>query len=83
MLVTENIHAVGWDTLRKEADAVAWPGQEKQPLLEAVKDVQAILVRVAKIDAGGDPGGRTAESRREARGRVRQHQYSCGDGAQA
>ena len=49
VLVTENIHAVGWETLRKEADAVAWPGQEMQPLLEAVKDVQAILVRVAKL----------------------------------
>jgi D-3-phosphoglycerate dehydrogenase / 2-oxoglutarate reductase len=49
VLVTENIHAVGWETLRKEADAVAWPGQEKQSLLEAVKDVQAILVRVAKL----------------------------------
>lgn len=49
VLVTENIHAVGWETLKKEAAAVAWPGQEKQPLLEAVKDVQAILVRVAKL----------------------------------
>jgi len=49
VLVTENIHAVGWETLKKEADALAWPGQEKQPLLEAVKDVQAILVRVAKL----------------------------------
>jgi D-3-phosphoglycerate dehydrogenase len=49
VLVTENIHAVGWETLKKEADAVAWPGQEKQPLLEAVKDAQAILVRVAKL----------------------------------
>ncbi|MBS1115847.1 MAG: D-3-phosphoglycerate dehydrogenase, partial [candidate division NC10 bacterium] len=49
VLVTENIHAVGWDTLKNEADAVAWQGQDKQPLLEAVKDVQAILVRVAKL----------------------------------
>lgn len=49
VLVTENIHQVGWDTLRAEAEAVAWGGQEKQPLLDAVKDVQAILVRVAKL----------------------------------
>ena len=49
VLVTENIHQVGWDTLRAEAEAVVWGGQEKQPLLDAVKDVQAILVRVAKL----------------------------------
>ncbi len=49
VLVTENIHQVGWETLRREAEAVAWPGQDKQPLIEAVADVQAILVRVAKI----------------------------------
>ena len=49
VLVTENIHQVGWETLRSDAEAVAWGGQEKQPLLEAVKDVQAILVRVAKL----------------------------------
>ena len=49
VLVTENIHQVGWETLRADAEAVAWGGQEKQPLLEAVKDVQAILVRVAKL----------------------------------
>jgi len=49
VLVTENMHQVGWDTLRAEAEAVAWGGQETQPLLEAVKDVQAILVRVAKL----------------------------------
>jgi D-3-phosphoglycerate dehydrogenase len=35
--------------LRAEVEAVAWGGQEKQPLLEAVRDVQAILVRVAKL----------------------------------
>jgi D-3-phosphoglycerate dehydrogenase len=49
VLVTENIHQVGWDTLIAEAEVVAWPGQGKQPLMEAVKDVQAILVRVAKL----------------------------------
>jgi len=49
VLVTENIHQAGWETLRREAEAVAWPGQDKQPLIEAVADVQAILVRVAKI----------------------------------
>ena len=49
VLVTENIHPVGWAILRKGTDAVAWAGQEKQPLLEAVKDVQAILVRVVKL----------------------------------
>jgi D-3-phosphoglycerate dehydrogenase len=32
-----------------EVDAVAWPGQDKQPLLKAVTDVQAILVRVARL----------------------------------
>ena len=49
VLVTENIHQAGWETLRREAEAVAWPGQDKQPLIEAVADIQAILVRVAKI----------------------------------
>jgi D-3-phosphoglycerate dehydrogenase len=49
VLVTENIHQVGWDTLRGEVEAVAWPGQDKQPLLHAVEDVQGILVRVAKL----------------------------------
>jgi len=51
VLVTETIHAAGWETLRREADAVAWPGQDKQPLTEAIADVQAVLVRVAKISA--------------------------------
>lgn len=51
VLVTENIHAAGWETLQREADAVAWPGQEKQPLVEAVADVEAVLVRVAKVSA--------------------------------
>jgi len=51
VLVTENIHAAGWETLKREADAVAWPGQDKQPLGEAIADVQAVLVRVAKISA--------------------------------
>jgi D-3-phosphoglycerate dehydrogenase len=49
VLVTEAIHPAGWTTLKKETEAVAWPGQEKQPLIEAVGDVQAILVRVAKL----------------------------------
>ena len=49
VLVTENIHQVGWDILKGEAEAVAWRGEEKLPLIEAVKDVQAILVRVAKL----------------------------------
>lgn len=49
VLVTENIHHVGWDILRAAADAVPWPGQDKQPLIGAVADVQAILARVAKI----------------------------------
>ena len=51
VLVTENIHAAGWETLKRETDAVAWPGQDKQPLIEAVADVQAVLVRVAKLSA--------------------------------
>jgi len=51
VLVTENIHAAGWETLKRETAAVAWPGQDKQPLTEAVADVQAILVRVAKLSA--------------------------------
>ncbi len=51
VLVTENIHAAGWETLKREANALAWPGQDKQPLIEAVADVQAVLVRVAKISA--------------------------------
>jgi D-3-phosphoglycerate dehydrogenase len=49
VLVTEAIHPAGWATLKKETEAVAWPGQEKQPLIEAVGDVQAILVRVVKL----------------------------------
>jgi D-3-phosphoglycerate dehydrogenase len=49
VLVTEQIHQKGWDTLKSEVEAVAWPGQDKQPLMEAVKDVQGILVRVAKL----------------------------------
>jgi D-3-phosphoglycerate dehydrogenase len=49
VLVTESIHPVGWATLKEETDAVAWPGQEQQPLIEAAADVQAILVRVAKL----------------------------------
>jgi D-3-phosphoglycerate dehydrogenase len=49
VLVTENIHQVGWDTLKAEAEAVAWPGQEMQPLIEAVRDVHGVLVRVAKL----------------------------------
>jgi D-3-phosphoglycerate dehydrogenase len=51
VLVTENIHAAGWETLKRETEAIAWPGQDKQPLTEAVADVQAILVRVAKLSA--------------------------------
>ncbi len=49
VLVTERIHQIGWDTLKDEADAVAWPGEEQQPLAEAVRDVDGILVRVAKL----------------------------------
>ncbi|OGB93047.1 MAG: hypothetical protein A2Z31_10675 [candidate division NC10 bacterium RBG_16_65_8] len=49
VLVTENIHQAGWDILKAEAEALAWPGQEKQPLVEAVRGVEAILVRVAKL----------------------------------
>jgi D-3-phosphoglycerate dehydrogenase / 2-oxoglutarate reductase len=49
VLVTETIHPAGWDTLRGEVEAVAWAGQEEQPLTSAVGDVQGILVRVAKL----------------------------------
>jgi D-3-phosphoglycerate dehydrogenase len=51
VLVTENIHAVGWEALGSEVEAVAWAGQGTQPLLEAVRGAAAILVRVAKITA--------------------------------
>jgi D-3-phosphoglycerate dehydrogenase len=52
VLVTENIHAVGWETLKRDGvEAVAWRGQDAQPLIEAVADVQAVLVRVAKFTA--------------------------------
>jgi D-3-phosphoglycerate dehydrogenase len=52
VLVTENIHAIGWETLKQAGlEAVAWPGADKQPLTEAVADVQAVLVRVAKLTA--------------------------------
>jgi D-3-phosphoglycerate dehydrogenase len=49
VLVTETIHRVGWDALASATDAVAWPGPEQQPLMEAVGDAQAILVRVVKL----------------------------------
>jgi D-3-phosphoglycerate dehydrogenase / 2-oxoglutarate reductase len=49
VLVTERIHQIGWDTLQREVEAIAWPGEDKQPLAEAVKDAQGILVRVAKL----------------------------------
>jgi len=49
VLVTENIHQVGWGILRREVEAVAWSGQANQPLIEAVADVQGILVRVSKL----------------------------------
>ncbi len=49
VLVTENIHRAGWDMLTADVEAVAWPGQEKQPLIDAVRDAQGILVRVAKL----------------------------------
>jgi D-3-phosphoglycerate dehydrogenase len=52
VLVTENIHAIGWETLQRAGlEAVAWPGQDTQSLVEAVADVHAILVRVAKLGA--------------------------------
>lgn len=35
--------------MKGAAEAVSWAGQEKQPLMEAVADVQAILVRVARL----------------------------------
>lgn len=60
VLITETIHEVGWETLRRaELEPVAWSGQERQPLAEAVADVQAVLVRVAKLTAeviGAGPG---------------------------
>ncbi|HSB80182.1 MAG TPA: hydroxyacid dehydrogenase [Candidatus Methylomirabilis sp.] len=49
VLITETIHPAGWDRLRGEVEAVAWAGQEQQPLTSAVGDVQGILVRVAKL----------------------------------
>lgn len=49
VLVTETIHRVGWDVLASATEAVAWLGPERQPLMEAVADAQAILVRVAKL----------------------------------
>jgi len=49
VLVTENIHQAGWDTLKDDAEAVTWAGQAARPLIEAVADVQAILVRVAQL----------------------------------
>ncbi len=49
VLVTEDIHAVGWDALTAETEAVAWPGQETQPLIDAVRDAQAILVRAVRL----------------------------------
>ncbi len=51
VLVTETIHRAGWDILAKEAEAAPWEGQEKQPLSEAVAEVQGVLVRVARLSA--------------------------------
>ncbi len=49
VLVTERIHQIGRDTLQDAAEVVTWPGEEQQPLIDAVRDVQGILVRVAKL----------------------------------
>lgn len=51
VLVTEPIHQVGWDILATEAEAMAWAGQEKEPLGKAVETAQAVLVRVARLSA--------------------------------
>lgn len=59
VLVTENIHQAGWDILKREVEAVAWPGQDQQPLVDAVREVQGILVRVARL---------TSDVIREAKG---------------
>ena len=49
VLVTERIHQIGRETLQNAAEVVTWPGEEQQPLIDAVRDVQGILVRVAKL----------------------------------
>ncbi|HWT79242.1 MAG TPA: hydroxyacid dehydrogenase [Candidatus Acidoferrum sp.] len=51
VLVTEPIHKIGWDLLATETEAVAWAGQEKEPLGKAMEAVQAVLVRVARLPA--------------------------------
>jgi D-3-phosphoglycerate dehydrogenase len=51
VLVTEPIHRVGWDLLATETEAVAWPGQEKEPLGKAMEAAQAVLVRVVRLPA--------------------------------
>ncbi len=49
VLITERIHQVGRDTLQGTAEVVTWPGEEQQPLKDAVQNVEGILVRVAKL----------------------------------
>jgi D-3-phosphoglycerate dehydrogenase / 2-oxoglutarate reductase len=49
VLVTERVHQIGRETLQDAAEVVTWPGEEQQPLIDAVRGVQGILVRVAKL----------------------------------
>jgi len=49
VLVTERVHRIGRETLQDAAEVVTWPGEEQQPLLDAVRGVHGILVRVAKL----------------------------------
>jgi D-3-phosphoglycerate dehydrogenase len=51
VLVTESIHQVGWDILATETEAVAWGGQEKEPLGKAMETARAVLVRIARLSA--------------------------------
>jgi len=49
VVVTEPIHQAGWDLLATETKAIAWAGEQTEPLAKALEGVQAVIVRVVKL----------------------------------
>jgi D-3-phosphoglycerate dehydrogenase / 2-oxoglutarate reductase len=49
VVVTETIHRAGWDLLATETRAIAWAGEQTEPLAKALEGVQAVIVRVIKF----------------------------------
>jgi D-3-phosphoglycerate dehydrogenase len=49
VLVTEPIHQAGWELLAGETEAVAWGGQNAEPLPKALEAAQGVIVRVAPL----------------------------------